>query len=376
MYRIVRFKTNPLTSGAFNANNFAHGINDHLIPLYALKLLMVGRDTNKILYRDNYQAQRESGHVLFLVQDDTNSYILLNCFGAHRNLQLLARGSFDCDQLLEKKIWFKMNQTMYVNTSKICSDDVYDVSADGWRRWLRLWSIHMNAAYNWHSARYMAKASNNGRSPYAIALIYRLFASNIVTKLILLQQPDEAKHNRNTVVFSNRKSKRHILNMDEIIKYTKHELSSMVTVDPNVLYFESYPVLKAGGKLHGAEIWVSPHGANMANMIFMQKGTAIIELLPYRCQRLRVFFESMASALNLKYISIEPTDASNVDGLHDSTNEDTYFDDFNVYDQIAFARRSCNTEQCVRGENWEYYNYTIDPILVAEHILIALDDGM
>ena len=44
---------------------------------------------------------------------------------------------------------------------------------------------------------------------------------------------------------------------------------------------------------------------------FHAKGTAIIELLPYRCQRLRVFFESM-SALNLKYISIEPTDASNV----------------------------------------------------------------
>ena len=52
---------------------------------------------------------------------------------------------------------------------------------------LRLWSIHMNAAYNWHSAWYMAKASNNGKP--AIALIYRLFASNIVTKLILLQQP-------------------------------------------------------------------------------------------------------------------------------------------------------------------------------------------
>ena len=47
-------------------------------------------------------------------------------------------------------------------------------------------------SYNWHSARYMAKASNNGRSPYAIALIYRL-CINIVTKLILLQQPDEAK---------------------------------------------------------------------------------------------------------------------------------------------------------------------------------------
>ena len=80
MYRIIRFKTNPLTSGAFNANNFAHGINDHLIPLYALKLLMVGRDTNKILYRI---IIRHRGKVVtfFLVKDDTNSYILLNCFG-------------------------------------------------------------------------------------------------------------------------------------------------------------------------------------------------------------------------------------------------------------------------------------------------------
>ena len=173
-------------------------------------------------------------------------------------------------------------------------------------------------------------------------------------------------------MFSNRKQAPYF-KYGRIIKYTKHELSSMKPLT-QTFYTESYQYQKLGGNV-GRNMGL-PHGANMANMIFMQKGTAIIELLPYRCQRLRVFFESMASALNLKYISIEPTDASNVDGLHDSTNEDTYFDDFNVYDQIAFARRSCNTEQCVRGENWEYYNYTIDPILVAEHILIALDDGM
>ena len=170
------------------------------------------------------------------------------------------------------------------------------------------------------------------------------------------------------VVFSNRKGKRRILNMNEIVNYAITELSDIVIVDKDILYFESYPLIKAARKLYHSKVWISPHGANMANMIFMNKGSTIIELLPYRCQRLRIFFQSMASILKLNYMSIEPSDASDVDGLRGEMSRDA-----TAVDEIALARRSCDLGQCIRGENWEYYNFTIDPSIVTENILIAFE---
>ena len=118
--------------------------------------------------------------------------------------------------------------------------------------------------------------------------------------------------------------------------------------------------------MYHSKVWISPHGANMANMIFMNKGSTIIELLPYRCQRLRIFFQSMASILKLNYMFIEPSDASDVDGLRSETSRDA-----TVVDEIV--RRSCDLGQCIRGENWEYCNFTIDPSIVTENILIAFE---
>ena len=63
-------------------------------------------------------------------------------------------------------------------------------------------------------------------------------------------------------------------------------------------------------------------------------------------------------------MSIEPPDGSNVDGFN--------FDPPH-FDKIAFARRACDTEPCIRGESWEYYNFSVHPATVTENILIALD---
>ena len=368
IHTVITFESNPLSSGGINPGNFAHAINDHLIPLYALKLLMAGRDSKNTKYERKNQ-------VIFLAPEkNSNDFsqdhqILLNCIGVSDNLQFLASASFNCDAIRKiLKVGHNGNPSrpMHVNVNKICSNNVYHIDSGGWERWWQLWSVHMNAAYNWAAARYMPNPSANGRSPYAIALIYRMFVSNLITKSI--KDPFINDFVYHEVVFSNRKGRRRILNMNEIVNYAITELSDIVIVDKDILYFESHPLIKAARKLYHSKVWISPHGANMANMIFMNKGSTIIELLPYRCQRLRIFFQSMASMLKLNYMSIEPSDASDVDGLRGEMSRDA-----TAVDEIALARRSCDLGQCIRGENWEYYNFTIDPSIVTENILIAFE---
>jgi hypothetical protein len=368
IHTVITFENNPLSSGGINPGNFAHAINDRLIPLYALKLLMAGRDS------ENTKHARKNQVIFLALDKNSNDFsqdhqILLNCLGVSDNLQFLTSASFNCDAIRKiLKVGHNGNPstTMHVNVNNICSNNVYHIDSGGWERWWQLWSIDMNAAYNWAAARYMPDPSANGRSPYAIALIYRMFVSNLIIKSV--RDPNMNNFVYHEVVFSNRKGKRRILNMNEIVNYAITELSDIVIVDKDIIYFESYPLIKAARKLYHSKVWVSPHGANMANMIFMNKGSTIIEILPYRCQRLRLFFQSMASILKLSYMSIKPSDASDVDGLRSETSRDA-----TVVDEIAFARRSCGLEQCIRGENWEYYNFTIDPSIVTENILIAFE---
>ena len=75
----------------------------------------------------------------------------------------------------------------------------------------------------------------------------------------------------------------------------------------------------------------------------------------------------MASTLSLKYQSLEPVEAYDVDGLKSEWSKDPL-----AVDEIAMARRSCDLEQCVRGEDWEYMNFTIDPRIVVETIMVAM----
>jgi capsular polysaccharide biosynthesis protein len=45
-------------------------------------------------------------------------------------------------------------------------------------------------------------------------------------------------------------------------------------------YMETYPLAKQGQLIADAEIVVAPHGAGLANLIFAQPGTHVIEIVP------------------------------------------------------------------------------------------------
>jgi hypothetical protein len=340
LHSVVVFASNPLRTGGINPTNFAHATNDHLLPLYALKLLV---------------AESPHAPVVFLAPG-RHGHTLVNCDGVTDNFRTLAKVSLGCDAV---RATVPMDGDM-VATQGLCSDNVFEVDIHHWEKWWRLWSVHVNAAYNWNSARAVTHPYDNGRSTYAITMVYRMLASAVIVS-------SPAAEGRGVLTFSNRLGKRRVLNMAEIVEVSAAELGDIVDVKRDILFFDAAPLLETGAILGRTKIWASPHGANMANMLFMNAGSTVIEFLPYRCQRLRVFFRSMASTLSLKYQSLEPVEAYDVDGLKSEWSKDPL-----AVDEIAMARRSCDLEQCVRGEDWEYMNFTIDPRIVVETIMVAM----
>ena len=57
-----------------------------------------------------------------------------------------------------------------------------------------------------------------------------------------------------------------------------------------MFYILKIIIYNIGKRLALTKILITPHGANMANMIFLPTNSIVIEILPYRCQRLRIFF--------------------------------------------------------------------------------------
>jgi len=303
------------------------------------------------------QSSAHGIEALFLTQTNYD-YQLVNCGGVTRNLRALTEVMFDCSSTRKQL----STTSASVDLRNICSDNVYYLDANHWERWWRLWSVHINEGYNWVSGRFLGTPYSKGRSRYALKLVYQAFSATLT---IVSPQKNIIPTN---IVFSNRKGKRRVVNMNDIVKFASEALSGIATVNASILFFEQSSIWHTGTVLRQSNIWVSPHGANMANMIYMNRGTTVIELLPFRCQRLRIFFQSMASALSLKYHSLEPVEASDVDGLGSNTNENPL-----LHDKIAFSRRSCDSEQCVRGEDWEYMNFTIDPQVVTDSILSTIE---
>ena len=169
--------------------------------------------------------------------------------------------------------------------------------------------MHINAGYNWSPSRLLLSPAVHGRDSFAVSLLYQALSAQLVVRF---GEKIVEKGSLPLAIFSNRKGEtRQVINMDDIVTALalSTEIRRAVTIDTKVLYFESTPIQDVSRRLSSAHIWVSPHGANMANMIFLRKNAAVIEILPYRCQRLQVFFQSMASALGLRYYSTSPTKA-------------------------------------------------------------------
>ena len=87
-------------------------------------------------------------------------------------------------------------------------------------------------------------------------------------------------------------TKRRLLNEEAVMNHL--EGAGFVSVR-----MEEAPVEQQIAWAHGAEVVVAPHGAGLANIMFMQEGTRVVELLPAR--RAKPCFYSLAAAMGLHY---------------------------------------------------------------------------
>lgn len=337
VHAVAIFEENPLIS--FANHNFCHSLNDIIIPLYALSTVLGGSDSQNLV----------------VLKSEADG-LLINCAGVSKNLRTIGTVLFACDRLADNA------EKTVRQQHRFCSDKVFRIDRDGWSKWWRLWSVHINAGYNWSPSRLLLSPTFHGRDSFAISLLYQALSAQLFVRF---GEKMEEKGSLPLTIFSNRQGKtRQVINMNDIVTALalSTEIRSAVIIDKKILYFESMSIQDVSRRLSSAHIWVSPHGANMANMIFLRKNAAVIEILPYRCQRLRVFFQSMASALGLRYYSTSPTRAMELQGFEDPSS----------IDDLAATRRLCDFEQCINTEKWEYMNFRIEEGLVSQKILQAV----
>lgn len=74
-----------------------------------------------------------------------------------------------------------------------------------------------------------------------------------------------------------------------------------VPVYNEVLYFENINLEKSIEIMNETKIFITPHGANIANILWMNKNSIIIEIFPEEDKR-TIYYNSIADVLDLKYI--------------------------------------------------------------------------
>jgi hypothetical protein len=112
-------------------------------------------------------------------------------------------------------------------------------------------------------------------------------------------------------VSRSRQTKRSIVNENTLIKKLEDK-------GFKVIYFEDYSFWEQIHLMKHANILVSPHGANMVNMIVMQENSKIIEINQEDMSKATLCYWSMASSLGFDYYYI-PCELQNE---HFKLNED------------------------------------------------------
>jgi hypothetical protein len=72
-----------------------------------------------------------------------------------------------------------------------------------------------------------------------------------------------------------------------------------------VVHFEELSLREVAVLLDTTALLAAPHGATLVNMLYMRPGAAVLEMIPYRCQRLKPYYSSLAERLALQYFSYQ-----------------------------------------------------------------------
>jgi hypothetical protein len=228
-------------------------------------------------------------------------------------------------------------------------------------------SNHINGAYNWHRRRFI----------HPLIHPEKVVAHNLDqlrTQLSLKGSPPADStppvisidlprlHKRiitGHILVVNRKGIRRAFGgADTLVELLTERFGSTAVYSGRVVYFEDFKsVAELATALSGAVLLISPHGAGLTNMLYMAPGAVVLELLPYRCQRVAVFYRTLADRLLLGYSMWQPASHDFVPSL-DAEDE-----------EWAFQRRELDEEQCPRTDDraaWADVPFNIAPLEVAD----------
>ena len=135
------------------------------------------------------------------------------------------------------------------------------------------------------------------RNNYAGSSVRELRSVHSLFRRVAMKYPANDAH---TIVFWMRTSgtPRSILNMDEII----NEISEFDV--KYVVHKKSLPYFEQAAVLQNTDVFISPHGAGMNNVLFLHAGATAIEIVysdpTYRCPE---EYYCLCSAIGVEYYS-------------------------------------------------------------------------
>ena len=107
---------------------------------------------------------------------------------------------------------------------------------------------------------------------------FRLRRHIISPSVINEMSPFKQNDTINKIFILNRQNNRYILNLDDILIYFKNYY---YFVDLSVSYFENSTLEEQAEQMYSTDILISPHGAGLANIMFMRPCSIVIELFPW-----------------------------------------------------------------------------------------------
>ena len=341
--------------------NWCHFLNDWVLPMFALRLsvLSLASSSGSAVSAVLMMQSGTSGGTVQAV--NCGSFLQTAAFRGKVTGQMHEQGFVNAQQIISAALDCNELRAFDTrNASEFCSENAYELTS--FPEWINAWTSHMNGNYNWHKHRFVANPAKVGRGQHAIAVAYRRLSLH-VRKYFTTPQASTDSAAPASVMFANRRGSRNVMNMEAVESFVAERLGRH-NVRRGVYFFESKSVPQAAQDLAHVRIMVSPHGAQLSNMLFLPRGASVIELVPFRCQRLRIIFESMAGFLGLRYYAWQPTVASMVPQAH------LYDKDA---DKHAFQARDADKEQC--QPRLMNLMFEANPAEVLDLIRLAMLDG-
>lgn len=175
-------------------------------------------------------------------------------------------------------------------------------------------TLHMNQNYYWHRARYIP------HPPFSMHAIHRnlQFLREHFYRTMGVESPSARVGKEGYIVLVNRRDRgRKLINADKVLADIRRAMHPRYNVYPRVVYFEEMPLPQLVRLLSRTHVLMAPHGAGLANLIYMRAGSAVVELIPFMCHRLRIMYAPLADAMHVHYSFWQPN-ADQVDGLSET----------------------------------------------------------